>query len=387
MFSLIGPSLEIISDTEEWLTDDDIIKKEDDEKRKPKRNKLKVKGKALISKAGDIDKSNAKGKLTIKNDNDKSKDIKIKKEDSKDKEKEGDSLLDLLELEMRARAIRALIRKEEDIIPSANTSQTNNSEATNKDKDEALQNDAMAKEDCRKQLERIINSKQGGEDEDVVLVVQPTPVVELISSDSDGEGNEQTRVNKKSINNKRVLESEGGASSSNENTKNSQLLQNSKEKETQEVTASQNNTSTTVRSDLSARNETRTKMTERNVDLKNNILSISISADNVADKRKKSKRKLRAKSQLVSSTASTTQDSSKVKRIKNTENTEQSSDKRDENIEEQSKTSLTFGQRKTTAEEEDSEKETEESKAEKEKLADSDEIVDLDDYCDEESGE
>lgn len=384
--SLTGPSLEIISDTEEWLTDDDTCKKEDDGKKKLKRNKIKVKGKAQANKTGDIDKSNAKGKFISKNDNDdKTKDIKIKKEDSKDKEKEGDSLLDLLELEMRARAIRALIRKEEDIIPSANSSQTNNSQTTDSDT-KSLQDDAMAKEDCRKQLERIINAKQGniGEDEDVVLVVQPTLVVELLSSEGDEGDHEGTRVSQK-LKNKRAAETEGSAGNSSENLKNSQLLQNSKEKkETQEATASQNNTDAAAKADLNTRNETKNKMSERNVDIKNNTLSISISANNVADKRKKSKRRLRAKLQLASSTCNTIQNSPQSKRMKNVATTEESIDTRDENINEQSRTSPTSDEGKVTVEEENSAKErtAEESKVEKERSADSDEIIDLDDYCD-----
>lgn len=293
-------------------------------------------------------------------------------------------MLDLLELEMRARAIRALIRKEEDIIPSANSSQPNNSHTTDNNV-KTLQDDVVAKENCRKQLERIISAKQGsiGEDEDVVLVVQPTPVVEL-SSESDREGNEGTRVSQK-LKNKRVTKTEESAGNSSENAKNSQHLQDPKEgKETQEIIASQNSTDTVIRTDLNVRNETRPKMSERNVDIKNNILSISISADNVADKRKKSKRRLRARSQLASSTCNTIQDSPKSKRIKNIEITEQSVDITDDNIDEQSRTSPTPDEKKIIVEEDNSAKEkiVEESKAEKEKSADSDEIIDLDDYCD-----
>ncbi|XP_011151638.2 dentin sialophosphoprotein [Harpegnathos saltator] len=378
-----GPSLEIISDTEEWLTDDDVCKKEDEGKKKAKRNKIKIKGKAQISNISDIDKSNIKGKFNNKNDNDKLRDVKIKKEDGKDKEKEGESLLDLLELEMRARAIRALIRKEEDIIPSTNSSQTNNSQTTNNNT-KIQQDDAMAKENCRKQLERIINAKQNGigEDEDVVLVVQPTPVVEL-SSESDIENNERTTINQK---NKRVTKPEesGGVCNANEEAKNSQLVQNLKDKkETQEAIVLQNNTDTVARADLN-RSETRLKISERNVDIKNNTLSISISADNVADKRKKSKRRLRAKSQLASSISNTIQGSPKYKRVKNIETTEQPIDTRNEDINEQSRTNSTSDETKVTAEEEDSAKKkiAEESKIEKERSADSDEIIDLDDYCD-----
>lgn len=357
---------------------------EDDGKKKPKRNKMKVKGKIQVSKEGDIDKSNAKGRFIGKNDDDKTKDIKIKKEDSKnkDKEKEGDSLLDLLELEMRARAIRALIRKEEDRTPSANSLQTNSSQTTDNDTN-ILQDDAMAKEDCRKQLERIINAKQGsiGEDEDVVLVVQPTPVVELLSSESDGEDHEGTHVNQR-LKNKRVTGTEESASKFNEGLRNSQLSQNPKE--SQEATASQDNIDTVARADLHTRNETKTKMSERNVDIKNNILSISISANSVADKRKKSKKRIRTKSQLAASICNTIQDSPKSKRSKNIASIiEQSIDIRDENINED-KSTTTPDESKVTVEKENNTKEenAEESKAEKERSADSDEIIDLDDYCD-----
>lgn len=285
---------------------------------------------------------------------------------------------------MRARAIRALIRKEEDIIPSTNSSKTNNNQATGSDT-KTLQDDAIAKEDCRKQLERIINSKQGniGEDEDVVLVVQPTPVVELLSSESDRDNNEEARANDKS--NERVTNNEESAGTSNEDAKNSQLPQDSKErKDTQEVTKSQNNTDTVGRADLNARSETRTKMSERNVDIKNNILSISISANNVADKRKKSKRRLRVRSQLGTSTCNTIQNSPKSKRVKNVESTEQSIDVKEDDINEQSGTCSTSDERKVTVEDKNNTKEkiAEESKVEKEKAADSDEIIDLDDYCD-----
>ncbi|KOC67500.1 hypothetical protein WH47_10952 [Habropoda laboriosa] len=193
-----GPSLEIISDTEEWFTDEDICKKEDGSKvvkGKIKKDRIKQKGKPPLPKKND-------NKLNQKKVPDNAyKNVQVKKEEDVDvnKEKEGDSLLDLLELEMRARAIRALIRKEEDIIPntskSAESNDTSNENATVKTE----QDEQKEKENCRRQLERIISAQQNStvEDEDVVLVVQPTPTIELLSSDSEGEPHSGVRVNKK----------------------------------------------------------------------------------------------------------------------------------------------------------------------------------------------
>ncbi|EZA51816.1 hypothetical protein X777_09573 [Ooceraea biroi] len=312
-----GPSLEIISDTEEW-TDDDVSKKENG-KGKVKRDKTKTKRKAQINKKNNSDKSNIKAKCNIKTEvNDKNKDIKIKKEDDKDKGKEGDSLLDLLELEMRARAIRALIRKEEDIIPSSNPSQSNGQTVENNIA--TSQDDAKAKENCRKQLEKIISAQQStkGDDEDVVLVVQPTPVVELLSSDSDKEDLDGARINKQ-------LE---------------------------------------------------------NLRIRNNTLSISISADNVAERRKKSKKRSQKQNAKVQVTTSAAEDSPRLKEIDIAEASEQSSDVKNKDIKEQSKPSPS-DENKVAAEEENTcEKVAKESRIEEDRLADMDEIIDLDDYCD-----
>ncbi|XP_066582835.1 enolase-phosphatase E1 [Prorops nasuta] len=182
-----GPSLEIISDTEEWLTDD-ASKREDVSSSTQRKISIK-KEKNKVSKKSQMSKKEQKAK--VKNSNkEKNTDVKIKKEtideSNKETEKEGDSLLDLLELEMRARAIRALIRKEEDIIPDADKS----SNATNKSADalKTAQSELRAKEKCRKQLEEIITFQQNKiGDDDVVLVVQPTPTIELLSSDSEDE--------------------------------------------------------------------------------------------------------------------------------------------------------------------------------------------------------
>ncbi|CAK9826226.1 Caspase activity and apoptosis inhibitor 1 [Anthophora retusa] len=201
-----GPSLEIISDTEEWFTDEDMCKKEEGSKMlkgKVKKDRIKHKGKPQLPKKND-NKLNQKKVLdnTYKN-------VQVKKEDDVDvnKEKEGDSLLDLLELEMRARAIRALIRKEEDIIPSTSKSAESNDASNENTTVKTEQDEQKEKESCRRQLERIISAQQNStpEDEDVVLVVQPTPTIELLSSDSEGEPHSGVRVNKK-LENERVIE-------------------------------------------------------------------------------------------------------------------------------------------------------------------------------------
>ncbi|EFN73879.1 Uncharacterized protein C9orf82-like protein [Camponotus floridanus] len=358
-----GPSLEIISDTEEWLTDDDTSKTENGKQGKLKRDKVNIKRKAQIKK-NDSDKSKAK---CIKNENsDKTnKNVKIKKEDDKDKGKEGDSLLDLLELEMRARAIRALIRKEEDVIPSTNPSEINDSQ-TIENNIATRHDDDKAKENCRKQLEQIISAQQSkGEDEDVVLVIQPTPVVELLSSDSDGEVDDETRISKK-LKNERAMETGKSANNLDENAKNSNKIVGT------QATGKHNNTNIVTKADLNS--EIRTIMPDRNVDIKNNTLSISISADNVAERRKRSKKKSHTKLQL---TSSTNENTSKSKQINITE---QSNDVNDVNTTEQL---ILSDEDKIMEEKNKTEEEiSKESKIEEERLADLDEVIDLDDYCD-----
>ncbi|XP_011161057.2 calponin homology domain-containing protein DDB_G0272472 [Solenopsis invicta] len=356
-----GPSLEIISDTEEWLTDDDTAKNENGGKRKLKRDKTKIKGKTQINKRNNSNKSNVKTKCIIKREN-TTDDVKIKKEEDKDKGKEGDSLLDLLELEMRARAIRALIRKEEDIIPSINPLQTNDSQTI--ENSIGTSQDEKAKENCRKQLERIIGSQQSNksEEEDVVLVIpKPAPVVELLSSDS---GGEETRVNQEK--NEHALRTGKSAGNLDGNSVKTISQELKERKETQEMHCNITKTHLT--------NTSEAIMPERNVDIKNNVLSISISADNVAERRKKSKKKSRGKSQLVS----TVTNSSESKQSNIIEITKKSNNKNieaklrvnpsDENIiivEEENKTE---------------QKIAEENKVEEERSTDIDDI-DLDDYC------
>ncbi|KAG5311099.1 CAAP1 inhibitor, partial [Acromyrmex insinuator] len=356
-----GPSLEIISDTEEWLTDDDSSKKENGTKGKLKKDKTKIKGKAPVNKKNNVNKPNVKTKSNIKSENnDKIEKVKIKREDDKDKGKEGDSLLDLLELEMRARAIRALIRKEEDIIPS-NSSQTNDTQATENN----ISID-KAKENCRKQLERIISSQQSikGEDEDVVLVIpNPAPVVELLSSDSD---REETQVNKELQND--VSKAGKSVNNLDENSIKTSL-QDLKERKENEGIIEIHNTNIITKTHLI--NTSEVIMPERNVDIKNNILSISISADNVAERRKKSKKKSRGKLQFASIT-----NSSESTQINVTETNEESNDKSIKsklNPSDENEIIIEGG-------DEIKQKVIEESKIEEERSTDIDDI-DLDDYC------
>jgi len=341
-----------------------------------------------VNKKNNLDKPNVKARCNVKNEiNDKDKEIKIKKEDDKDKTKEGDSLLDLLELEMRARAIRALIRKEEDIIPSSNPSQTSNGQ-TMENNIETSQDDAKAKENCRKQLERIISAQQSnkGEDEDVVLVVQPTPIVELLSSDSDRENPDRARINNK-LENVRATETGKAANNLDENARNPSKISSYDSKERkgiQETTEKRNDSNATAKIDLSIKSEARMIMPERNVGIKNNTLSISISADNIAERRKRSKKrsqKQNAKTQIASSA---NEDLSRLKQNSITDILEQSSDAKNRDIKRQSKPTKFLDENKLTAKEENksNEKMIKESRIEEDGLADSDEVIDLDAYCD-----
>lgn len=267
---------------------------------------------------------------------------------------------------MRARAIRALIRKEEDVIPSTNSEQTNSETLENTIKT-AQDDDAKAKENCRKELERIISEQQNlGEDEDVVLVVQPTPVVELLSSDSDGEICKTAQENQ-NVENKFTAKTGKFVEGSNDNMKNSSKTSSHNSKE-----------NSTAKTD-SNKSEASTLMPERSIDIKNNMLSISIASENVAEKRKKSKKKSHTKSQIPS----TSRHSSKSKQI-STETTERLSKPDDTNIEQQVNTSEEgiIIEEEATKEEKAAEK----NKVEEEKSTDLDEIIELDDYCDVEIG-
>ncbi|XP_012277989.1 E3 ubiquitin-protein ligase RBBP6 isoform X2 [Orussus abietinus] len=216
-----GPSLEIISDTEEWLTDSEVVKKEDQVSskiQKTKKEKIKSKAKSQVSsdlkknQGQKVDQEKVGGRNKHKQRNEIKANAKVKVEGEKastSKEKEGDSLLDLLELEMRARAIRALIRKEEDIIPGMPSAQNTGLDKTQKDRKEKGSNFSLMEGELRKLDRRIIEKslitgKQGGigDDEDVVLVVQPTPTIELLSSDSSDEEH-KNRINQR-LQNERI---------------------------------------------------------------------------------------------------------------------------------------------------------------------------------------
>ncbi|XP_044006903.1 cylicin-1 isoform X2 [Aphidius gifuensis] len=201
-----GPSLEIISDTEEWLSEDSQQVKQEplsptstSKKAKTKR-KLKTTSKNTTDKVK-LRKTKAQGnqqqpqQQQQQHDNAK---IKKEKDQVETKNQEGESLLDLLELEMRARAIRALIRKEEDIIPTPDSEQklTSNINAlkTALNCVESTKNKTNITQQQKETVEEIV--EKIGDDEDVVLVVRPPPTIEVISSDSEPEQIQKT-VNKK----------------------------------------------------------------------------------------------------------------------------------------------------------------------------------------------
>ncbi|KAH0541138.1 MATH and LRR domain-containing protein PFE0570w-like [Cotesia glomerata] len=191
-----GPSLEIISDTEAWITDSELPDEKDkvsaSKSRKVKMKKIKKEPTASDkqAKTNSQNKNKSARKQTVAL-------VKVKNEkESKSQPQQGESLLDLLELEMRARAIRALIRKEEDIIPNESTSKI--SANVNSLLDQAnislavgLGNNSSKEADkssARSKVEEAVSlSLNSNEDEDVVLVVKPTPTINLLSSDSEAE--------------------------------------------------------------------------------------------------------------------------------------------------------------------------------------------------------
>ncbi|XP_017787739.1 PREDICTED: titin homolog [Habropoda laboriosa] len=378
-----GPSLEIISDTEEWFTDEDICKKEDGSKvvkGKIKKDRIKQKGKPPLPKKND-------NKLNQKKVPDNAyKNVQVKKEEDVDvnKEKEGDSLLDLLELEMRARAIRALIRKEEDIIPntskSAESNDTSNENATVKTE----QDEQKEKENCRRQLERIISAQQNStvEDEDVVLVVQPTPTIELLSSDSEGEPHSGVRVNKK-LENERVIEAKDNINHiENKNLSNVDSVnstENSKENKTTKTT-----TETHKEVDPAHKSEVSKRTFSNNVPHKDNQSKSS-------SKRRKTKKKSHVKEQSKSVNSEVDTDglkSSNVNQnVKNIKNNECSLESVKLNEEEHKNSVKSKVARDNSSLNKQSSVEVSATSGkvilDEEKSIDLDEIIDLDDYCDE----
>ncbi|XP_003701610.2 uncharacterized protein LOC100879446 isoform X1 [Megachile rotundata] len=350
-----GPSLEIISDTEEWFTDEDVhIKEEGSQKGKVKKDKAKQKVKTQLHKKNDSKPNHKKASNNISKNMITPKEEQVKT----NKEKEGDSLLDLLELEMRARAIRALIRKEEDIIPNTSKSTETNNTLNNDAIAKAKQDEMKEKENCRRQLEKIISAQQNstGEDEDVVLVVQPTPTIELLSSDSENEAHSGVRVNKK-LENERVMEDKDSVQNVKENKEATSTSEVHKEPEAHKTEVAKRPHSTNA--------------------------SQTDSQSKSSGKRRKTKKKVHAKEQMKDTTSETdahttktSNDSQSTECVKNGESSEnaKSNEKKDEN-----NITLTVASDKQNS--------TEASGAvsvnlDEEKSIDLDEIIDLDDYCD-----
>ncbi|KAF7391190.1 hypothetical protein HZH66_009670 [Vespula vulgaris] len=362
-----GPSLEIISDTEEWLTEDDNIKKEDGMSGKTKvkkhKNTSKVKSQSN-NKKEDVGNSKLKAKNTNKDgSNNKYKDVKIKKEEEKEtgKEKEADSLLDLLELEMRARAIRALIRKEDDIIPNSSESKTlaNNGAVEENHVNKSRQDEISAKENCRRQLEKIISSQRmDGDEEDVVLVVQPTPTIELLSSESEND-EVGTRVNQK-LENERKVESTTNLNNKNNVTSSTeQGVRESRVVEGRDNDKKINNTNEEI----------------SHLHTSHNKGNSSLSSTNIADntiKRKKVKKKSHSKCEVRSESSLNTNSKSNECPGKKEEKlcVLEEKEKITENIskEEEPVPSVSHSKQKVVSDED--------------KLADFEEIIDLDNYSD-----
>ncbi|XP_033352225.1 myb-like protein X [Bombus vosnesenskii] len=373
-----GPSLEIISDTEEWFTDDEICKKEDGSKLpKIKKEKIKQKGKSQLSKKSD-------SKSTCKKIPDCThKDIQVKKENviDKSKEKDGDSLLDLLELEMRARAIRALIRKEEDVIPDTSKSVATNDTSNENAEAKTEQDEIKEKENCRRQLERIISAQQNtiAEDEDVVLVVQPTPTIELLSSDSEAEPHSGVRVNKK-LQNERVIETKDNINHTENgdlnNICNINSIENSKENKV---------TKSSTETDKEIDNTHKTETFKCNYS--NNILRKD-SQSKSSSKRRKTKKKSHIKEQSKNITSKIDTDdiksSNASQNMKATEGDDCSSQdvNLDDKVHENNiKSKITHN---NPSDKHDSTETSILSKVglDEEKSIDLDEIIDLDNYCD-----
>ncbi|XP_046620055.1 microtubule-associated protein futsch [Neodiprion virginianus] len=235
-----GPSLEIISDTEEWgdASDLDAVPREEvqapkkglgSKKDKPKSKLWSEKTSKEKAKPRDMQKYRVKMESDSKTHR-SGAEVIVKKEaeSEQSKEKDGESLLDLLELEMRARAIRALIRKEEDIIPTNSTTvMTAQSNVSNSGSSSAVNSKARTRdrnlslkvvEDKLQELDTIMSGQTNQEipvEEDVVLVLQPTTTIELLSSESDGEGGQGKRRNQR-LENERVPKN--GVASSQENS-------------------------------------------------------------------------------------------------------------------------------------------------------------------------
>ncbi|XP_058806376.1 FK506-binding protein 5 [Phymastichus coffea] len=177
-----GPSLEIVSDTE-WLSDDKSSIKVEGAKLKKNSKKLKKLNSKFKSKLNEKGKN---GKLSSKVKVEK---VKIEgknkaKEKPKEKEKEGESLLDLLELEMRARAIKALLRKEDELPATSLEGLKNQASGSGILSNVSVQ---ARQANLKEQLEKIDVLMKHGDDEDVYVVINPAPTIELLSSDDEKE--------------------------------------------------------------------------------------------------------------------------------------------------------------------------------------------------------
>ncbi|KAK0093526.1 hypothetical protein PV326_013352 [Microctonus aethiopoides] len=204
-----GPSLEIISDTEIWMSDNEQqnYSSSSNTRDKLKANK-KTKSQVHHNSSSSI-KSKSRNKMQAFNHSE-SESIKVKKEKERNqvKNQEGESLLDLLELEMRARAIKALIRKEEDIVLTLEcdkkiTSNVNifKEDNSNKmDSDSKLLTSNVIVESFNQNIIDNINEVESktnvsahmkasdmDEDQDVVMLVNPTPMINLLSTDSESD--------------------------------------------------------------------------------------------------------------------------------------------------------------------------------------------------------
>ncbi|XP_011494415.1 PREDICTED: MATH and LRR domain-containing protein PFE0570w [Ceratosolen solmsi marchali] len=221
----LGPALEIISDTE-WLSDEEINIKEGANSKNKNTKKLKKKCQEQKKQDPQPPKCKGKGKLSVQ--------IKTEVKE-KEKPKEGESLLDLLELEMRARAIRALIRKEEDSSSSKNAQINDSTKLISESKTSKNKSTKATQENLKEQLEKIDNLMNHGEDEDVFVVIQPAPTIELLSSESETDDHSE-RVNQKLVNertsgSKKIKEDLSIKSKNKDNNKSSEKTINiSKEK-------------------------------------------------------------------------------------------------------------------------------------------------------------
>ncbi|XP_014238238.1 protein starmaker-like [Trichogramma pretiosum] len=186
-----GPSLEIVSDTE-LISDDDLIIKEEEPKNTTDKKKKKSQSSKSKSKKNEKLNKNSKTNIKIKNEKIKSEKIKTEKKDKekgKEKGKDGENLLDLLELEMRARAIRALIRKEE-TTSTVVSGPTNNSTASTSSGSKTVIDSAskVRQNQLKEQLEKIdVLMEKHGDDEDLFIVINPAPTIELISSEDEND--------------------------------------------------------------------------------------------------------------------------------------------------------------------------------------------------------